>query len=43
MKTAERMIGNKEGTGGTSGVEYLKKAVDVPLFDEIEPYNWKGW
>ena len=43
MKTAERMIGNKEGTGGTTGVEYLKKAVDVPLFDEIEPYKWKGW
>lgn len=43
MKTAERMIGNAEGTGGTTGVEYLKKAVDVPLFEEIKSYEWKGW
>tara|TARA_Y100001951_G_scaffold78995_1_gene66688 strand:+ start:203 stop:781 length:579 start_codon:yes stop_codon:yes gene_type:complete len=42
MKTAERMIGNAEGTGGTTGVEYLKKAVDVPLFDNPN-HEWKGW
>jgi len=41
MKTVERIIGDQQGTGGTSGVEYLKKAVDVPLFDMS--YEWKGW
>ena len=40
MKTVERIIGDKMGTGGTSGVMYLKHAVDRPLFDD---YNWKGW
>ena len=40
MKTVERIIGDKMGTGGTSGVSYLKQAVDRPLFDD---YDWKGW
>ena len=43
MKTAERIIGNKDGTGGTSGVEYLKKAINTPLFIEPRDYEWKGW
>ena len=35
MKTVERIIGNKKGTGGTSGVKYLKRAVDEPLWDSV--------
>ena len=34
MKTVERIIGDKPGTGGTSGVKYLKIATDKRLFDE---------
>jgi tryptophan 2,3-dioxygenase len=34
MKAVERIIGDKPGTGGTSGVQYLKLAVDKRLFDE---------
>lgn len=33
--TVERVIGNKMGTGGTSGVQYLRKAVEVRLFPEL--------
>ena len=33
MKTVERIIGNRPGTGGTSGVDYLKRAVDKPLWN----------
>ncbi len=40
MKTVERIIGNDKGTGGTSGVPYLKQAVDRSL---REDFNWKGW
>tara|TARA_B110000495_G_scaffold203806_1_gene229656 strand:- start:6446 stop:6979 length:534 start_codon:yes stop_codon:yes gene_type:complete len=32
MKTVERIIGNKRGTGGTTGVYYLKMAVDKELW-----------
>ncbi|HXH61477.1 MAG TPA: tryptophan 2,3-dioxygenase family protein [Fimbriimonadaceae bacterium] len=35
MKTVERVIGYKRGTGGSSGVSFLKRAVDVRLFPEI--------
>jgi tryptophan 2,3-dioxygenase len=31
----ERVIGMKPGTGGTSGVGYLKKAIEIRLFDEL--------
>ena len=40
MKTVERIIGEQKGTGGTSGVQYLKAAVDRPLY---ENYEWRGW
>ena len=40
MKTVERIIGEQTGTGGTSGVPYLRQAVDRPLFEQ---YEWKGW
>lgn len=35
MKTVERIIGNKPGTGGTSGVNYLKKALDLRFYPEL--------
>lgn len=35
MKTVERIIGNKPGTGGTSGVSYLKKALDLRFYPEL--------
>lgn len=35
MKTVERIIGSKPGTGGTSGVAYLKKALDLRFYPEL--------
>jgi tryptophan 2,3-dioxygenase len=35
MKTVERVIGFKPGTGGSSGVAFLKKIVDLPFFPEL--------
>ncbi|MFZ3591078.1 tryptophan 2,3-dioxygenase [Bacillus sp. DJP31] len=35
MLTVERIIGNKRGTGGSSGVEYLKKVLDYRFFPEL--------
>ena len=35
MKTVERIIGHKAGTGGSSGVSFLKKALDVEFFPEL--------
>ncbi|MBT3789923.1 MAG: tryptophan 2,3-dioxygenase [Alphaproteobacteria bacterium] len=35
MKTVERIIGFKTGTGGTSGVGFLKKALDHRFFPEL--------
>ena len=35
MKTVERTIGHKTGTGGSSGVGYLKRAVDHTFFPEL--------
>jgi len=33
--TVERIIGAKPGTGGTAGVGYLRRALDVVLFPEL--------
>jgi len=33
--TVERIIGHKMGTGGSSGVSFLRKAVDIRLFPEL--------
>jgi len=33
--TVERVIGFKRGTGGTGGVSYLKKMLEVELFPEL--------
>jgi tryptophan 2,3-dioxygenase len=35
LKTVERIIGHKPGTGGSSGVSFLKKALDYELFPEL--------
>ena len=35
VTTVERIIGHKTGTGGTSGVGYLKRALDYVLFPEL--------
>jgi tryptophan 2,3-dioxygenase len=35
MKTVERIIGYKQGTGGSSGVAFLKKALDHAFFPEL--------
>ena len=37
VTTVERIIGFKPGTGGTAGVAYLRKMLDVVLFPEL----WK--
>jgi tryptophan 2,3-dioxygenase len=35
VKTVERIIGYKRGTGGTSGVAYLTKALELKFFPEL--------
>ncbi|MBI1264927.1 MAG: tryptophan 2,3-dioxygenase [Alphaproteobacteria bacterium] len=35
MKTVERIIGFRRGTGGSSGVSYLVKALDLRVFPEL--------
>jgi tryptophan 2,3-dioxygenase len=35
LKTVERIIGFKRGTGGTSGVEFLRRALDLRFFPEL--------
>lgn len=35
MKTVERIIGYKRGTGGTGGVSYLTKALELRFFPEL--------
>ena len=35
VTTVERVIGFKRGTGGTSGVQYLRKMLSVELFPEL--------
>lgn len=35
LKTVERIIGLKRGTGGSSGVPYLSRALDISFFPEL--------
>jgi len=35
MYTVQRIIGNRQGTGGSSGVSFLKKAIDLSFFPEL--------
>ncbi len=35
VKTVERVIGHKRGTGGSSGVGFLRRALDLTFFPEL--------
>ncbi|WP_218030123.1 tryptophan 2,3-dioxygenase [Pseudonocardia hydrocarbonoxydans] len=35
LKTVERVIGTKQGTGGSSGVGFLRRALDITFFPEL--------
>jgi tryptophan 2,3-dioxygenase len=35
LKTVERIIGHKPGTGGSSGVPFLRRALDLTFFPEL--------
>ena len=35
MKTVERVIGYKRGTGGSSGVAFLRRALELTFFPEL--------
>ena len=35
MKTVERIIGHKTGTGGSSGVAFLSKTLELSFFPEL--------
>jgi len=35
MYTVQRIIGQRQGTGGSSGVPFLKKAIDMSFFPEL--------
>src|SRR3546814_5942094 len=35
MKTVERIIGHQRGTGGSSGVGFLKQALELSFFPEL--------
>ena len=35
LKTVERIIGGKKGTGGSSGTEFLRAALDLRFFPEL--------
>ena len=41
IKTVERIIGFKTGTGGTSGVPFLKKTLDTAFFPELAAVRTK--
>jgi tryptophan 2,3-dioxygenase len=35
LKTVERIIGHKRGTGGSSGVAFLRQALEISFFPEL--------
>ena len=35
LKTVERIIGHKRGTGGSSGVTFLRRALEISFFPEL--------
>jgi tryptophan 2,3-dioxygenase len=35
LKTVERIIGHKRGTGGSSGVSFLRQALEISFFPEL--------
>jgi len=42
VTTVERVIGFKRGTGGTSGVKYLRRMLEVELFPELWQSRGRG-
>jgi tryptophan 2,3-dioxygenase len=43
VTTVERIIGLKRGTGGTSGVGYLKRMLEIELFPELWRVRTRMW
>ena len=43
LKTVERVIGYKPGTGGTGGVSYLAKALELKFFPELWQVRTSMW
>ena len=41
LRTVQRTIGFKTGTGGSSGVDFLKRALDLTFFPEL--YTVRTW
>jgi tryptophan 2,3-dioxygenase len=41
LRTVQRTIGFKTGTGGSSGVDFLKRALDLTFFPEL--YSVRTW
>ena len=41
LRTVQRTIGFKNGTGGSSGVDFLKRALDLTFFPEL--YTVRTW
>jgi len=37
LQVVERTIGHKRGTGGSSGVDFLRRALDLTFFPELYP------
>ena len=35
MKTVERIIGHQTGTGGSTGVSFLRRAIEQEFFEEL--------
>ncbi len=35
LRVVERTIGHKRGTGGSSGVDFLRRALDLTFFPEL--------
>ncbi len=43
LKTVERIIGYKPGTGGSSGVAYLKQSLELTFFPELFDVRTEIW
>ena len=43
VKTVERIIGFKRGTGGTAGVAFLRKSLEISLFPGADRRPHRAW
>jgi tryptophan 2,3-dioxygenase len=41
VQAVERIIGAKGGTGGSSGVEYLRSTLFRPVFPDLWEIRWR--